>query len=342
MNFKEPDINRFLQKPDSKVRCVLLFGTNEGMIADLAQKFALTVTDDLTDAFRVSTFISDDIEKDVGALFGEYNAVSLMGGRRVIFIKGATNNLTKPLKELLSSSSSDTFLVITSTTLNTKSSLVNFLKDAPDSIVISCYEDRQQDINTFIRNFFSLKNITITLDAQNMLSSRLSADRKVSENELEKLITYIGARKNVTLDDVVQTISQTSTTSLEDLCYAVSLGKSESTFKAYQNLINEGEEPATVLRYITYHFLKILDCISSMEKGMPSKSVIETFKPPLVYFRKPDFLTILKIWKRRSVLDVLSLLYKAERDCKTTGFPATEIASYTLLQISSAAKKLQK
>ncbi len=342
MNFKEPEINRFLQKPDLKIRCVLLFGTNEGMIADLSQKFALTVTDDLTDAFRVSTFISEEIEKDVGTLFGEYNAVSLMGGRRVIFIKNATNNLTKPLKELLSSSKSDTFLIITSTTINTKSSLVNLLKDAPDSAVISCYDDREQSITSYIRDFFSKRNITVALDAQNMLSARLSADRKITENELEKLVTYLGARKNVTLDDVLVAISNTSTTSTDDICYTVSLGQSENTLKSYQNLTYEGEEPASILRSVAYHFLKILDSIAAMENGMPAKSVIETFKPPLLFFRKPDFLTILKIWKRQSVLDVLSLLYKAERDCKTTGYPAFEIASYTLLQIAGAAKKLQK
>lgn len=342
MNFKEADINRFLQTPDPKIRCILLFGTNEGMIASLAQKFALTVTDDLTDAFHVTSFEASNLEKDIGQLYGEYNAVSLMGGRRVIFIKNTDNNLTKPLKELLSSSPSDTLLIITSSSINTKSSLVSFLKDAPDSAVIGCYDDREQDITTYIRNFFFARNITIAVDAQNMLCSKLSADRQITENELEKLVTYLGSRKNVTLDDVTQVISNTSTTSIDDLCYAASLGKAENAFKAYQNLIYEGEEPASIMRYMAYHFLKMLDSVAAMEKGTPARTVIESFRPPLMFFRKPDFLTLLKIWKRRSILDVLNLLYKAERDCKTTGFPAEEIASYTLIQIATAARKLQK
>ena len=35
------------------MRCVLLFGSNEGMIADLSQKFMQTACEDLNDAFRV-------------------------------------------------------------------------------------------------------------------------------------------------------------------------------------------------------------------------------------------------------------------------------------------------
>ena len=202
MNYKEPDIARFLKAPDQKIRCVVLFGTNEGMIADLAQKFALTVCSDLNDAFCVGTLETEAVEKDAGLLFGEYNAVSLMGGRRVVFLKNANNNLTKIIKQLFEQSTSDAMLIITSNTLNTKSSLVTYLKDEAFAAVIGCYDDREENITSAVRSFFIGQNITISPDAMQLLCRRLSADRKASMGELEKLQTYIGNRKNVTLDDV--------------------------------------------------------------------------------------------------------------------------------------------
>ena len=54
MNYKQTDIDRFLKNPDASLKCVLLFGKNEGMIADLFKKFASSVCPDLTDAFRVA------------------------------------------------------------------------------------------------------------------------------------------------------------------------------------------------------------------------------------------------------------------------------------------------
>lgn len=341
MNYKQSDIERFLKTPDQNIRCILLFGTNEGMIAELTKKIALTVLDDLDDAFRTATFEMETIEKDAGVLFGEYNAVSLMGGRRVVFIKNANNNLTKPLKELMETSSSDTLLIMSSFSLNTKSSLVTFVKDYVGGALISCYEDRQENIYSFVKDFLIKNNMTISNDAAQLLCQRLSSDRKASLSELEKLITYAGSKRNIDLEDVQKAVSDTADSSVEDLCYLTASGQTQKALDSYQHLLGEGEEPVMLIRSLTYHFLKLLDCVALIENGSTIESAILSMKPPLMFYRKADFTLELKIWKRSNILDVLFLLYKAERDCKTTGYPSEEIASYTLMQISGAARKLQ-
>lgn len=341
MNFKETDITRFLKAPDKNVRCVVLFGSNEGMIADLSAKFALSVCDDLNDAFRVATLQMEDLEKDFGALFGEYNAASMMGGRRVVFVKNANNNLTKPLKELFAGSTSDTLLIITSTSLNTKSSLVTYLKDVPFAITFGCYDDREENVSAMVRSFFVENGITIASDAMELLCQRLSADRKASEGELEKLVTYIGTRRNVTFEDVSKAVSDTSNSSIEDFCFYAASGQMQKALRAYQALLNEGEEAATLIRALTYHFLRILECCAKIEKGMTTESAVSGLRPPLVWFLKSEFVMQLKTWKRNALFDVLALLYKAEIDCKTTGLPADEIGSWTIMQITGAARKMR-
>ena len=341
MNYKKTDIERYFKSPDKNLRCVLVFGSNEGMIADLSKKFVLSVVENIDDAFLVSTLQMDEVEKDVGLLFSEYNAASLMGGRRVVVIKDVNNNLTKPLKELFENTSSDSLLVMTSSTLNTKSSLVSYVKDASFGANIACYDDRQEDILSYVRNFFIAQNITISSNAFALLCHRLSADRKASNGELEKLITYIGSKKNITLEDVQKSVSDTAGSSFEDVCYYAASGDAQNAVKAYDFLLNEGEEPVQILRQMTYHFIKLLECVAKMEKGESADGAVSALRPPLMFFRKSDFIMQLKIWKKKAIFDVLELLYKAELDCKTTGYPAPEIASYTLMQISGAAKKLK-
>lgn len=341
MDFKEKDVARFLKAPDQNVRCVVLFGTNEGMIADLAQKFALTVCADLNDAFLVASFQMDALEKDFGALFGEYNAASLMGGRRVIFVKNANDKLTKPLKELFATSTSDTLLVVSSTSLNTKSSLVTYVKEQSFGAAVGCYEDREDNMATVARSFFIESGITIAPDALQVLCQRMSSDRKASAGELDKLKTYIGARKNVTLDDVMKVVSDTSTGSTDDFCFYVASGDTQKAVKAYQALLYEGKEAASMLRALTYHFLRILECLAKTERGGTAESAIAALRPPLMWFRKSEFVMQLKIWKKNAVFDVLALLYKAELECKTTSMPTEEIGSWTVMQIAGAAKKMR-
>ena len=342
MNFKTADITRYLKQPDIKIKCIVIFGTNEGMIADYTKQFAQTVCPDLNDAFKVAQLSMDALEKDIGLLYGEYNARSLLGGRRVVIIKDGNNNLTTHLKNLFKDNSSDTLLIISSSSLNTKSSLVTLAKDRDDFALISCYDDREENIYTAAREFFVKNGITIANDAMQLLCSRLSNDRKASLNELEKLTTYLGTRRNVEINDIKTVIGDTSSASQEDLCYFIAKGEIAKALEAYQELLNTGEEPVSLVRSLTYHFEKLLNCIANMEKGQSADSTVAALRPPVMFFRKADLVQQLKIWKKQTVLDVLDLLYKCERQCKTTNFPAEEILSYTLMQIGGAARRLSR
>ena len=64
--------------------------------------------------------------------------------------------------------------------------------------------------------------------------------------------------------------------------------------------------------------------------------------PRVIFFRESSFKKQVAIWPKDRLFSVLELLYKAERDCKTTNMPVEEIVSYTIMQISSAAARLSK
>ena len=342
MNFKDVDIVKYLKYPDLGIKCVVIFGTNEGKIADYASQFAKTVCADLSDAFRVVSLSMDVLSKDVGILFGEYNAQSLLGGRRVIIVKDATDLLTKHLKVLFDDNKSDALLVLTSSTLNVKSSLVSLGKDREDFAVIGCYDDREKDIKSFVREYLTKCQITITDSAQDLLCMRLSNDKKVNLSEMDKLVTYLGAKRNIDVDDVKSAVSDTSSSSVEDLCYFIGMGQTDKAIDSYKELLNEGVEPVSVVRSISNHFLNLLGCAYGCEQGKRVDEVISSIKPSVMFYRKDDLKVQINIWKRKSVLDAISLLYQCEKDCKTTNLPAQEILSYTIMQLSGASKKLRR
>ena len=314
MNFKPADITQYLKNPTPAIKCFVVFGTNEGMIADYASQLAKSVCPDLNDAFRVVSFSMDSLEKDIGQLYGEYNAQSLLGGRRVIIIKDGNNNLTAHFKTLFKDSSSDTLVIVSSSSINTKSSLVTFAKDNPEIGLISCYDDREGTIYGFTKEYLEKSGITIAQDAMQLLCARLSPDRKASTGELEKLITYLGTRRNIVLQDVQTAISDTSCSSLEDLCYFTAGGNSAKALESYQELLHEGEEPVTLTRNLTYHFFKLLNSVAAIEKGQNADAAVAAIRPPVMFFRKPDLIMQLKIWKRNEYRTFeINEMSKAER-----------------------------
>ncbi len=341
MNIKPEQVENLIKSLPASIRGVVIYGSNEGMIATLSQQFIKAISPDIYDAFHVSYLEMTDIASDIGALYAEFNAQSLMGGRRVVVIKEATNLLTKPLRELLASSSSDSLLVISSSSLKTKDSLAVMAKDEADFYGIGCYDDRDEDITAFASKFMAKNGVNIDNNAFQLLCSRLSNDRKISANELDKLVTYMGENKTIGVNDVLTVISDTSASSQEDLCYFIAQGLTDKALASYNRLVFEGENPVSIVRTISYHFMKLLDCAVKMEKGETADKVVFGLRPPLMFFRKNAFLNQLRVWNRSRILNALSLLYQTERECKTTDFPAEQAVSFALMRITNGVKRFR-
>ena len=342
MIYKQAQIDKFLKRPDNSLRAVLVYGSNEGLMAEHVKNFTKAICDDVNDPFRVAYLNGADVNADPGILFGEYGSQSLMGGRRVIVVRDADNNLTKNLKSLFETTKSDALLIISSGSLNKKSSLVKLGEDSEDMAVIPCYEDRDEDIYGAARTKFVEGGYTIGNEALQILCARLSNDRKSSMGEIDKLMTYMGDRKNITTEDVVAIISDNSASTADDVCYYVAGGQTEKALASFTKLLNEGPEPISIIRNVTYHFNKLLTCLGMVEQGETVDKALMRLTPPIIFFRKSSFKMQVSLWPKERLFSVLELLYKCERDCKSTNMPVEEIVSYTLMQIGSAAAQLNR
>ena len=337
MIYKQAQIEKYLKKPEDAIKCWVVYGANEGLVAEYVKKLTAAICPDIYDPFQVVYLDGDAVNADPGALIGEFNAQSLMGGRRVVVVKDVDNNLTKHIKGMFDEAKSDTLVILYSLSLNKKSSLVKLAEDSADFAVIACYEDRDEDIFATAKSVLVANGMTIGNEALQLLCARMSNDRKSNLNELEKLITYMGGHKNITPDDVRMVVSDTSASSADDVCYAAASGQKDKALQAYQRLLNEGTDPSQVIRSLTYHFNKMLNCMAIMEGGESVDKAVMKLVPRIIFFRESSFKRQLGIWTRDRVFSVLELLAKCEKDTRSANMPVEEIVSYTLMQVASAA-----
>ncbi|MBR1398804.1 MAG: DNA polymerase III subunit delta [Alphaproteobacteria bacterium] len=342
MNIKPAQLSSFCTNPNPSVKCIVLFGTNEGLISEWQNKCAVAVCDDTGDAFRFTQFDAEDISKDGNELYGEYHAQSLMGGRRVVVVKNADAKIADILKKMLPETKSDNLLIITSDSYNTKTSLITWAKDRADIYTVGCYEDRDGDIASSAEKMLRERGISITPPVLQMLAAKLSPDRKMNQGEIDKLETYLGERKYVEADDVAKAVSDIAGANYDDLCYFTAEGNTDKACALYNRLLKEGENTATLVRQISYHFAKLLNVAAELENGKSAEEAIKILRPALVFYRKDSFLRQLKIWRKERILGALSMLYDCERDCKTTGIPAEIVAEYCILRLTGAANKFKR
>ena len=337
MIYKAAQLEKYIKKPDNSVRAWIIYGSNEGLMSEYVRKLTAAISPDIYDPFQVVYLTGEAVNADPGLLAGEFNAQSLMGGRRVIVIKDADNNLTKQFKQLFEDTKSDTLIVAYSSGLNKKSSLVKLGEETDYLGVVACYEDRDEDVFSTVRTALAENGISAGNEALQLLCARLSSDRKSNLSEIDKLVTYLGERKNVTPEDVLLVISDTSSSDTEDVCYAAAGGQKEKALQAYQKLLGEGVDPVMIVRGLTYHFMKLLNCLAIMENGEGIDSAVKKLVPRIIFFREPGFKKQLSICNRDRVFGVLELLYKCERDTRNANMPAEEVVSYALMQVASAA-----
>lgn len=335
MIFKSGQVESYIKKPDSRIKAFLVFGNNDGLVLDTAKKIARSICPDLDDAFQVAELSGEDVAADFGKLYGEYNGQSLMGGRRVIMVRDAGNQISKELRKMLDDSNSENLLILYANDLNKKSSLVKLAEGSDDIACVGCYEDKDEDI------YNALKTMGLTFDptALRMLYARLSGDRMINLAELDKLKIYMGDAKTVTADIVDKVISDQSDSSTDDICYAAMGGNRAKAESLYQKYVNEGNEPVSVVRALVYHVLKLLTCQAVMERKAGVDAAVKQLVPPIIFYRVDAFKEQLRLWNRDKLLRVLGLLYEAEKDCKTTGMPTEEIVSMTLMKVAGAARR---
>ena len=89
MKIEPRNAEAFLRKPDPKIRGVVIYGNDDGLIGERAAQLAKTVCEDLKDPFRVVDISGDALKQDSARLADEFGAMSMMGGRRVIRVRPA-------------------------------------------------------------------------------------------------------------------------------------------------------------------------------------------------------------------------------------------------------------
>src|SRR5215469_16817826 len=95
MIVKSSDAERYVSRPPPGIVAVLVFGPDQGLVRERAERLVKSVVPDLADPFRISDLDEATLNGDPARLADEAAALSMMGGRRAVRVRGAGNALGK-------------------------------------------------------------------------------------------------------------------------------------------------------------------------------------------------------------------------------------------------------
>jgi DNA polymerase-3 subunit delta len=330
-------VDGFLRKPDPKVRAVLVYGPDTGQVRERARALVVGAAGDAADPFRVAELTATALREDPTRLVDEANALSLMGGRRAVWVREATDGLASLFEALLEGPATDTLVVVEGSDLGARAPLRALFEGAENAAALPCYVDEGDGLEGMIRSTLSRHGLVVADDAVAFLSQNLVGDRMLVRGELDKLALYCAGAKEVSLEDAQDCVGDSAEADLDDVAYAAAGGDQAALGRALKRVAADGTSPITVLRAAARHFQRLHLAASLMAGGASADRAMGGLRPPLFFKRKDAFRAQLARWSTGALVDALEALAAAEADCKTTGIPAQTVSERALIALAARA-----
>lgn len=328
-------INLFLATPQKDCQAVLIYGADSGRVRELVQKITATILGaDVSDSFAKIELSEAEILADPARLADELSAISMMASKRVIIIRDAGNKLTKIIDDSKSCFNKDTYLILSSDELDSKSTIKAFFEKTANCAAVACYKDEVANIQSIIRTKFTEAGVKCDSDVVVYLASQLGNDRFVTYQELDKIILFVGDDKILKLSDAMLLINSNQDTKLDDLVNAVADKNLPALEKNLSQHITEGTQPILYLRSLQRYFSRLYDIRAKMASGQNADMAVSSLRPPVFWSQKPHLIRHANSWNIDAIVSAINLLLSAELACKTSDIPPISASSRKLFQIT--------
>jgi DNA polymerase-3 subunit delta len=335
-------VEAFLKKPDPKIRGVVVYGNDDGLIAERAVALAKTVCEDLKDPFRVVDIAGDALKHDPARLADEFGAMSLMGGRRVIRVRPAGEESAAALENLAAAAAGDALIVIEGGNLTPRSALRALAETEDCLAALPCYMDNEAALEGLVESAARARGFGVDADALDWIVERLGGDRGQSRSEVDKLLLYKegDGSKTVALGDAIAVLGDTAAIGIDNVIAATFDGELIALDRALDRVFAEGGNPVQLVRALQRHADQLhlvaghaakggnLEAAMFKARGLPRGGPV-----------RQRFERHVRAWPLRRLSDALQAILKAELDCKSTGYPDEAIARRLCLALASSARR---
>jgi DNA polymerase-3 subunit delta len=330
---------QFIASPDRKdVRAILFYGPNQGQIRERVNKICNWVVPDMKDAFAVTEVTPDNFSSDT-SLADEMNAMNMLGGRRLVLVRYATDKMTATLKSAMADYQGDNYMVIEAGELSPRSSLRKWAESENNVAAIACYEQSGQEIASFLVQKFRENGFDPDPDIQPFLVQNFGSNRMQAETEIEKIMCYVGfptqgTRNKISLLDVQACTGNRAEQTLDLLINAVMDGNFSHADEHYQKLLLENTNVVQILRSLQNYCSRLGFVHAHKQDGLSQNDAMKKLRPPVFFKSKPSFERHLARWNQKALDQAMNRLIKTESAAKKTGTPVKELTHRTLMAMA--------
>ncbi|MDP3897053.1 MAG: DNA polymerase III subunit delta, partial [Mesorhizobium sp.] len=302
---KAHEVDAWLARPDPRVRVVLIYGPDRGLVSERAALFAAKTGLALDDPFSVIRYEASELEQDPGRLLDEARMVPMFGGERLLWLRnaGAHKGLADAVKELAALPLRDAIILIEAGDLKKAAPLRAIAESAASAMALPCYADEERSVEMLLDAELTRNNMTIAPDARQALRRRLGGDRLATRGEIEKLMLYCQGAGQITLADVEASSGDVSASSVDQAIDAALSGALADLDRALQRFVESGAHPQVVLGAAMRQFQGLETMRRAVDFGGAQPAVaVAAARPPVFFGRKRLVETAVGAWNAEAIV----------------------------------------
>ncbi|MBP0616453.1 DNA polymerase III subunit delta [Jiella mangrovi] len=294
---KAGEVEAFLTRPDFAYSLALFYGPDAGLVSERSAKLAKAFGVDPSDPFSAVTLSADELEKDIGRLFDEARTLSLLGGKRLVRVRGAGagRQLAEAVGALAGERLADTLIIIEAGDLKKSAALRANAERGRHAMALPCYQDEGRALDQMIDEELSAAGLSMDREARDALKARLGADRIASRGEVAKLCLYALGAPTVTEDDVAAVVGDVSADTLDEAIDAAVSGEVRRLPHLIDRLTTSGTPTFQLHQALLRYFQQLQALREGVERrGEPVSRAVERRRPH--FRRRPAMETALSAW----------------------------------------------
>jgi len=325
----------FAAAPDPAIRAVLVYGADQGLVRERADRLCRSVVEDLGDPFRVAELDGQALVKDAATLYDEAAALALTGGRRVVRVRAAPERLGEIFGEFLKAPGGDALIVVEAGELAATSKLRKAFEAAKTGAAIACYRDEGRDLTRVVEETLREHGLTAGREALGLMLAYLGGDRLLTRAEIAKLAIYMGGESSVSLEDVEAVMADGSFLSHERIVAAVLAGKPAELERALDRAFAERESPVAILNAVRRELQRLALYLGLVAGGRTHEQALSAMRiDPRRQFRIAEPLKAAgALWSETACRAALDILVDADGLAKSTGYPEDTMCRHALQQV---------
>ncbi len=336
---KASEIDGFVRRPPDRVSLILVYGPDDGLVAERATALVKAASGKADDPFSLVRLDGADIASDPARLVDEAGTVSLFGSRRVVWVRDCgARNILPAVQPLLDGPIGGSLVVLEAGDLKKGTGVRKKVEDHPSAVAIPCYADSAEDIARLIERELKDAGLSIDRDAREALETHLGGDRMASRGELRKLCLYAMGRTTVTLADVVAIVGDASAFALDELLDAAAGGDIPAADRILAKLGASGTHPSVAGTMLIRHFQLLERIRAEITAGRTAADVVAGLQPPIFFRRRPAVLRQISLWSADRIARALSILDEAMWKSRQMPHLSEAVLGNAVLTLARAAR----